>query len=225
MIKTILLVEDDLGITNLLCPLLEQHHYKVEWASTLKQAVSKSQSNPPDLVLLDLGLPDGNGRDFLGEFRKWSTAPVLVLSALGQEQNKVAMLDQGADDFLDKPFGSAELLARIRALLRRAKPENSQEIAFGNVQVNLQLGMIHKEGQAIHLTKIELKLLELLLETPGKVLGHQYLLTQIWGPTHSLDTHYLRIYIKNLRQKLEVDPINPRHLLTELGIGYRFVIE
>jgi len=174
-------------------------------------------------VVLDLGLPDRDGVEFIRDLRSWSGVPVIVLSARAEESDKIAALDAGADDYLSKPFGVGELLARVRALLRRqAAGEGSPEFVFGDVRVDLARRAVERRGQPVHLTPIEYRLFALLLANAGKVLTHRQLLRDVWGPAYVDSSHYLRIYVGHLRQKLEADPAQPRHLLTETGVGYRF---
>lgn len=224
MKRRLLLIEDDADLRAILEELIFKD-YEFYSTDTLKEALVLAQSFPPDLVLLDLALPDGNGRDFLKSFRKWSAVPILVLSAQGNEQNKVELLDLGADDFLDKPFAGAELLARIRALMRRAHIVAQKSMQWGPFSYVAGQAWVLKNGVEIHLTQIEQRILEMLIESPGKVVSHRTFMLKIWGPSHELDTHYLRIYIRNLRQKIEDDPVRPVYLRTELGLGYRFVLE
>ena len=221
----VLIVEDDPQIRRFLRLALESEGCTVQEAGRLDVGVAASRLGP-DLVLLDLGLPDGDGLDFIGPFRTRSKAPVIILSARGQEPDKVAALDAGADDYLVKPFGMAELLARVRAQLRRrAAPGESEETVFhfGDVAVDLARRSVSHAGDPVHLTPIEYKLLTCLATQPDRVLTHQQLLKAVWGPGHAQDTHYVRVHMANLRKKIEADPSMPKHLLTEAGIGYRFV--
>ena len=195
-------------------------------AENLQRGLIEAGTRKPDLVILDLGLPDGDGTDFIREVRAWSTMPIVVLSARVEEHDKVEALDAGADDYLSKPFGVAELLARVRAALRRharAGEEQGPLVRFGDVAVDLANRQVSKGGQVVHLTQIEFRLLAVLLSHPGKVLTHRQLLRDVWGPAYVEHSHYLRIYMGHLRQKLEDNPARPRHLITETGIGYRFV--
>jgi two-component system KDP operon response regulator KdpE len=181
----------------------------------------------PDLIILDLGLPDRDGIEVVRDVRAWSGVPILILSARADETDKVAALDAGADDYLSKPFGVAELLARVRALLRRrrAAPGDEPVVRFGDVAVDLSRRQVTRHGEEQHLTPIEFRLLALLIANAGRVLTHRQLLREVWGPSHAEDTHYLRVYMTNLRRKLESDPTLPRHLRTETGVGYRLVLE
>jgi two-component system KDP operon response regulator KdpE len=178
-------------------------------------------------VILDLGLPDGDGVDFIRDLRTWSAIPIIVLSARVEEPDKVRALDAGADDYLTKPFGVAELLARTRAALRRNAHLNSEGtvVRFGDVELDLSKRTVTRSGAQVHLTKIEYRLLTTLAANAGKVLTHRQLLRDVWGPSYVEHNHYLRIYMAHLRQKLEIDPTHPRHLITETGVGYRFVLE
>lgn len=189
----------------------------------MRRGLTEAGTRKPDLVILDLGLPDGDGMDFIRDVRAWST---LVLSARIEERDKVEALDRGADDYLSKPFGVGELLARVRASLRRRAMATGEEgpIAhFGDVVVDLANRRVSKGGQDVRLTQIEFRLLGVLLGHPGKVLTHRQLLREVWGPPNAEHSHYLRIYMGHLRQKLEDDPARPKFLITETGIGYRFV--
>jgi len=195
-------------------------------ADCLRRGLADAAARRPDVVILDLGLPDGDGIDLIRAIRVWSEVPVIVLSARVEEDDKVDALDAGADDYLTKPFGVPELLARVRVALRRqqrAGGEQGAELAFGEVTVDLVRRRVTRGGVEVHLTQIEYRLLLELLRYPGKVLTHRHLLREVWGPAHVDQTHYLRIYMGHLRQKLEREPARPRHLLTETGVGYRFV--
>jgi two-component system KDP operon response regulator KdpE len=206
---------------------LESQGFRVFEAENLKRGLIEAGTRKPDLVILDLGLPDGDGTDFIREVRAWSMVPIVVLSARVEEHDKVAALDAGADDYLVKPFGVAELLARVRATLRRhlrGADEQGPLVRFADVIVDLARRRISKAGTDVYLTQIEFRLLTVLLSHPGKVLTHRHLLREVWGPAHVEHSHYLRIYMGHLRQKLEADPARPRHLITETGIGYRFVV-
>ncbi|WP_312838270.1 two-component system response regulator KdpE, partial [Pantoea piersonii] len=193
-------------------------------AFTLHRGLIVAATRKPDLVILDLGLPDGDGRDFIRDLRQWSAVPIIVLSARVDEQDKIDALDVGADDYLTKPFGIGELLARVRVALRRHPGQQPEPvIRFSDVSVDLAARRVLRAGQEIHLTPIEFRLLGILLNNIGKVLTQRQLLSQVWGPNAVEHSHYLRIYMAHLRQKLEADPTQPKHLLTETGIGYRFM--
>ena len=205
---------------------LETQGLRVFEAENLKRGLIEAGTRKPDLVILDLGLPDGSGVDFIRAVRAWSSVPIVVLSARVEEHDKVEALDAGADDYLTKPFGVAELLARVRAALRRhtrAGEEQSSVVRFGDVVVDLANRRVSKSARDIRLTQIEFRLLAVLLSHPGKVLTHRHLLREVWGPPYVEHSHYLRIYMGHLRQKLEDDAARPQHLITETGVGYRFV--
>lgn len=221
-----LVVEDEPAIRRFVRDALRHAGMKVVEANGVATALEQASDHPPDLVVLDLGLADGDGMRFISEFRRWSARPILVLSARQGEQDKVAALDAGADDFLTKPFAVNELLARLRALSRRIDRSRGTESAlfrFGDVEVDLARHHVTRAGAAVHLTQREFALLAELLGHAGTVLTHRALLRVVWGAEHVEDSHYLRIYIGRLRQKLERDPALPEHLLTEIGVGYRFV--
>lgn len=224
--RNVLIVEDEKEIRRFVRHALEAEGFRVFEAESLQRGLIEAGTRKPDLVILDLGLPDGDGTDFIREVRAWSTVPIVVLSARVEEHDKVDALDAGADDYLSKPFGVAELLARARAALRRharAGEEQGPLVRFGDVAVDLANRQVAKGGQVVHLTQIEFRLLAVLLSHPGKVLTHRHLLREVWGPSYVEHGHYLRIYMGHLRQKLEDNPARPRHLITETGIGYRFV--
>lgn len=222
----VLVVEDDKEIRRFVRASLEAESYRVVEADTVRRGVIEAGTRKPDLAVLDLGLPDEDGVVFIREVRAFSTMPILVLSARTDEADKVAALDAGADDYLTKPFGVAELSARLRAMLRRsARTPESEEttVKFGDVSVDLPNRLVTRGGASVHMTPVEFRLLAHLVAHPGKVLTHRQLLREIWGPSHVEHSHYLRIYMAHLRRKLEVDPARPRHLVTETGVGYRFV--
>ncbi|HEY7761162.1 MAG TPA: two-component system response regulator KdpE [Burkholderiales bacterium] len=224
--RNILVVEDEKEIRNFVRQALEAEGHRVFEAENLKRGLIEAGTRKPDLVILDLGLPDGNGVDLIREVRAWSAMPIVVLSARVEEHDKVEALDAGADDYLTKPFGVAELLARVRAALRRhsrAGEEQGAVARFGDVVVDLANRLVSKGGRDIHLTQIEFRLLAVLLSHPGKVLTHRHLLREVWGPSYVEHSHYLRINMGHLRQKLEDDAARPKHLITETGVGYRFV--
>ncbi len=223
--KTILIVEDEPTIRRLVCGALEGEGYRALEAETYKRGLVEAASRRPDLIILDLGLPDGDGAQFIGEIRAWSNIPIVVLSARVSERDKIVALDAGADDYVSKPFSVEELLARVRASLRRSSPPAGEKsiIRFGDVVVDLSARVTTKSGKEVHITPIEYRLLVTLLSHPGKVLTHRHLLREVWGPNFVEHSHYLRIYMAHLRHKLENEPANPRFLLTESGVGYRFV--
>ncbi|WP_313072656.1 two-component system response regulator KdpE [Atlantibacter hermannii] len=222
----VLIIEDEKEIRRFLRTALEADGLRVYDAETLQRGLIDAATRKPDLVILDLGLPDGDGISFIHEFRQWSQAPIIVLSARSEEIVKITALDAGADDYLSKPFGIGELQARLRVALRRqlTRPEGDAVYTFSGIQVDIPARRITRDGEEIHLTPIEFRLLAFLLNHQGKVLTQRQLLNQVWGPNAVEHSHYLRIYMGHLRQKLETDPARPRHLLTETGIGYRFMI-
>lgn len=220
----VLVVEDEPEIRRLVRAALEEDECRTVEATTASQGLALAASMKPALILLDLGLPDRDGVDFIGDLRSWSAIPVVVLSARSAEAQKIAALDAGADDYVTKPFGVGELLARVRAALRR-HPANDNERAvfeFGDVLVDHVRRRVERNCQIVHLTPIEYQLLCYMLMNAGRVMTHRQLLKEIWGPSHVESNHYLRIYVGNLRQKLEADPAQPKHILTETGVGYRF---
>ena len=220
----IVLVEDEAGIRQFVRTALESAGYSLFEAGTLARGRIAVSIRRPDVVVLDLGLPDGDGMSLLAELRQWSTVPVLVLSARSDEADKVRALDAGADDYLSKPFGVAELLARVRALLRRSQcVAEGAKVQFGDVEVDFDLRSVRRAGVEIHLTPTEFKLLGLLVQAGGKVLTQRQLLAGVWGPNHVEHVHYLRVYMAGLRRKLEADPARPCHILTESGVGYRLL--
>ena len=220
----ILVVDDEIQLRRLLRFTLENAGYAVREAPTGHAGLVAAAHRQPDGVVLDLGLPDMRGEDVLRRLREWSDLPVLVLSVLGEETNKVAALDAGADDYLTKPFGGAELLARLRALLRRVKPaEASGRVNFGTIEVDLVRRTVRKAGRAIKFTAKEYALFHLLVAHRDRVLTHRQILREVWGPELEGQTHYLRVFMMRLRRKLEDDVDAPRHLQTESGIGYRLV--
>ena len=221
----ILIVEDDSQIRRFVRAALERDGLRVAEAQSRREGLIEAGRCRPDLVILDLGLPDGDGTDFVADFRAWSSAPVLVLSARSTEHDKIGVLDAGADDYLTKPFSVGELLARVRALLRRGRSHPEAEAAvvcFGDVEVDFSRRQVTRSGVRIKLTPIEYRLLATLITHAGKVMTHRHLLREVWGPAYSESSHYLRIYVGHLRHKLEADPAQPQHFLTETGVGYRF---
>jgi len=223
-----LVLEDEREILQFVRSALEAEGWQVFEAGTVKQGQVEAGTRRPDLVIADLGLPDGDGVDFIRQVRSWSGVPIIVLSARTQEAEKVAALDAGADDYITKPFGVAELLARTRANLRRVRAGRATPDAvfrFGDVEVDLAARIVRKAGTEVHLTPIEYRLLGVLIENAGRVMTHPHLLRAVWGPSHSQSTHYLRVYMGNLRQKLEDDSAQPKHILTETGVGYRLLPE
>jgi two-component system KDP operon response regulator KdpE len=225
--RNILIIEDEKEIRRFVRLALEAEGFRVFDAENLQRGLIDAGTRKPDLAILDLGLPDGNGIDFIHEVRAWSAMPIIVLSARIEEHDKIDALDAGADDYLTKPFGVGELLARVRVALRRhTLVGNAQDsvVGFGGVAVDLANRQVSKDGQKVHLTQIEFRLLAVLLRHPGKVLTHRHLLQEVWGPSYVGRSHYLRIYMGHLRRKLEEDPARPKHVLTEIGVGYRLVL-
>ena len=218
----VLLVEDELHIRRFLRSALEGEGCRVWEAATLQRGLLEAASRQPDLVILDLGLPDGDGVQLVQELRSWSQLPVLILSARSDEINKVRALDAGADDYLTKPFGIPELLARVRALLRRSQrmPESTPLLCFGEIELDLARRQVLRAGEEVHLTPIEYRLLTYLAGNAGRVLTQRQLLQEVWGPNHTGQAHYLRVYMANLRRKLEADPAHPEWIITVHGEGY-----
>ena len=221
----ILVIEDENPIRKFLRVSLTSEEYRVEEATTGKQGMTMAASQPPDLVILDLGLPDLDGLEVLRNLREWLSAPVIVLSARGQERDKVAALDAGADDYLTKPFGVGELLARVRVAFRhrahRGGEKAEPKFSVGELTVDLAARRVFVGQREVHLTPLEYKLLTVMVQHVGKVLTHRFLLKEVWGPDQVGEVHYLRVFMAGLRRKLEVDPAQPRYLLTEQGVGYR----
>ncbi len=222
----ILLIEDEPQMRRFLRAALDGHDYRLVEAATAKEGLAHAAGRNPDVILLDLGLPDTDGLEVTRQLREWTRTPIIVLSARGKEQDKVAALDLGADDYLTKPFGVEELLARIRVALRHASlaPGEATEsvFQFGELRVDLAERRVSRAGQEIHLTPTEYKLLAALVRHAGKLLTQRQLLQEVWGSNFITQSHYLRIYVMQLRQKIEPDPARPRLLLTEPGVGYRF---
>ena len=224
----ILIVEDEAEIRRFVRLTLVAEGHEVFEADTLQRGLIEAGTRRPDLLVLDLGLPDGDGVDLIRDLRTWSAMPVIVLSARSTEADKIAALDAGADDYLVKPFGAGEQMARVRAQLRRhlqQTPAGQSTLRFGGVCIDLARRTVERDGQPLHLTPIEYKLLTILAGQPDRVVTHQHLLKAVWGPGHAEDTHYVRVHMANLRKKIERDASQPAHLLTEAGIGYRFVME
>jgi two-component system KDP operon response regulator KdpE len=222
----ILVIEDDPTIRHFVRLTLQTEGHEVHEADTLRRGLIEAGTRRPDLVVLDLGLPDGDGVTFIREFRNWSNTPVIVLSARSAETDKIEALDAGADDYLVKPFGAGELMARVRAQLRRhlhQAPNGDSLIAFGDLELDLVKRQLTRHGEVVHLTPIEYKLLTCLAGQPDRVITHSQLLKAVWGPGHAEDSHYVRVHMANLRKKVEANPSMPKHLLTEVGVGYRFL--
>lgn len=221
----VLVVEDEPQMRKFIRASLASHGYRVLEAERAAEAVMMLTSHNPELVLLDLGLPDGDGIDLAKQIREWSRVPIIVLSARGREDDKVAALDAGADDYLTKPFGVNELLARMRVALRHAQTRGDdpavQTLEFGEVKIDLVRREVFRGTEELHLTPIEYKLLILFAQNAGKVLTHRHILNEVWGPAYASQTHYVRVHMAELRKKVEADPSRPKLLVTEPGIGYR----
>jgi two-component system, OmpR family, KDP operon response regulator KdpE len=223
---TILVVEDEPDIRRFLRSSLGAEGYRVVESPNGRRGTLDAGMHKPDLAIVDLGLPDFDGVEVIRRIREWSPMPIVVLSARIQERSKIEALDAGADDYVTKPFGVGELLARVRVALRHAtRPPSGNEMVFSDVRINFEKRQASKNGAEVHLTPIEFRLLGCLAKHLGMVVTHRQLLTEVWGPTHAADTHYLRVYMKQLREKLETDPVQPKHLLTETGVGYRLVAD
>jgi two-component system, OmpR family, KDP operon response regulator KdpE len=225
-VTTILLVEDEPDIRRFLRSTLAAEGYRVVESPTAERGAIDAGTQKPDLAIVDLALPDYDGAELIREIRRWSTMPIVVLSARHQERSKIDALDAGADDYVTKPFGVGELLARVRAALRHAaRTPGGEALALGAVRVDLQKRRIFRDDAEVHLTPIEFRLLACLAKHLGMVVTHRQLLAEVWGPSHVEQTHYLRIYMKQLRDKLETDAVQPRYLLTEPGVGYRLLAD
>jgi two-component system KDP operon response regulator KdpE len=224
--STILLVEDEPDIRRFLRSTLAAEGYRVIESPTASRGAIDAGTHKPDLAIVDLALPDYDGRELIRDIRKWSSMPIVVLSARHQERTKIEALDAGADDYITKPFGVGELLARVRAALRHATRSPAGEmLVLGSAEVDLQKRRAWRDGVEVHLTPIEFRLLAHLAKHLGMVVTHRQMLAEVWGPSYVEQTHYLRIYMKQLRDKLEADPLRPRHFLTETGVGYRLVAD
>jgi two-component system KDP operon response regulator KdpE len=224
--QTILVVEDEPEIRKFLRSSLGAEGYRVVESPNGRRGATDAGMHKPDLAIVDLGLPDFDGIEVIRRIREWSPMPIIVLSARIQERSKIDALDTGADDYITKPFGVGELLARVRAALRHAaQPPSGKPLVFGDVKVDFEKRQADRKSTPVHLTAIEFKLLACLAKHLGMVVTHRQLLQEVWGPSHVEHTHYLRIYMKQLRDKLEPDPVRPRHLLTETGVGYRLVAD
>jgi two-component system KDP operon response regulator KdpE len=224
IVPTALLVEDEPQIRRFVRAALEEEGWHVHESASMQRGLIDAGTRKPDLVILDLGLPDGDGIDFITDLREWSNVPVIVLSARVNEADKIKALDAGADDYLSKPFGTGELLARVRATLRRQRQpqaDKTGQVQFGEVVVDLPNRRVTKRGEQVHLTPTEYRLLSVLVANVGRVMTAPQLLRAVWGPAQSDNSHYLRIYMGHLRHKLEDDPAQPQYLLTETAVGYR----
>ena len=226
---TVLLIEDEPEIRRFLRATLLSHGYRLFEAGTGGEGLREAAVRQPDIIVLDLGLPDMEGLEVIRRLREWTAVPIIVLSARGQEQDKIAALDRGADDYVSKPFGVGELLARLRVSLRHAertvREVGEASFAVGDVEVNLAQRRVLVAGKEIHVTPLEYRLLATLVKHAGKVLTHRQLLREVWGPPYADQAHYLHVYMAQLRRKLEADPARPRYLLTEPGVGYRLAAE
>ncbi|MEJ8846909.1 two-component system response regulator KdpE [Variovorax rhizosphaerae] len=227
---TAIVIEDEPQIRRFVRGALEAEGWQVHEAANLRDGLAAAGTRQPDLLVLDLGLPDGDGVTLIRDVRGWSAVPIIVLSARTDEADKIEALDAGADDYLTKPFGTGELLARVRANLRRPRTascgtdEAEAIFRFGEIELDRAARIVRRAGQEVHLTPTEYRLLTTLAANPGRVLTQRQLLREVWGPSHAEQSHYLRIYMGHLRQKLERDPAQPKHLLTETAVGYRLLI-
>lgn len=220
---TILIIEDEPDIRRFLRSALAAEGHKVVESATARRGTIDAATHKPDLAIVDLGLPDYDGIDVIRQIRAWSPMPIIVLSARVQEAAKISAFEAGADDYVTKPFGVGELIARVRVALRRVlrTASGDQVLLLGNTTIDTEARTAMHQGKPVHLTPIEFRIIACLAKNPGMVVTHRQLLTEVWGPTHAADTHYLRIYFKQLRDKLESDPVQPRYFVTETGIGYR----
>ncbi|MGE6360783.1 response regulator [Psychrobacter sp. UBA3480] len=224
--KTILIIEDEAHIARFIKTAMEQEGYQIFTADSSHRGLIEAATRRPDLLILDLGLPDGDGCDVIADIRTWSSLPILVLSARSDEQDKIKALNLGADDYLVKPFSMGELVARVNAHMRRWQVgyEAPSQIELGNVSIDLTQRQVKKNGKDVHLTPIEYRLLTVLIRYAEKVLTHKQLLNEVWGKGHNHQEHYVRIFMSNLRQKLEDNPSRPNFFLTEIGVGYKLHI-
>jgi two-component system KDP operon response regulator KdpE len=222
----VVVIEDEPQIRRFVCAALEDEGCVVFEASSAKQGLLEAANRKPDLIVLDLGLPDLDGLQVVIQLRTWSSLPILILSARASEQDKIAALDAGADDYLTKPFGVGELQARVRALLRRRVQMSDLPtlVTIGELQVDFINRTVTKAGEPLHLTPIEFRLLCILYASAGRVITQRQLLKEVWGPGHAESNHYLRIFVGHLRRKIEIDSAQPKHILTETGVGYRFQV-
>jgi two-component system KDP operon response regulator KdpE len=222
----VVVIEDEPQIRRFVCTALEDEGCQIFEASSAKQGLLEATNRKPDLIVLDLGLPDLDGLEVVVQLRTWSSLPILILSARASEQDKISALDAGADDYLTKPFGVGELLARVRALLRRRVQMSDLPtvVTIGELQVDFINRTVTKSGEPLHLTPIEFRLLCVLYASAGRVITQRQLLKEVWGPGHAESNHYLRIFVGHLRRKIEIDSAQPKHILTETGVGYRFQV-
>jgi two-component system KDP operon response regulator KdpE len=225
----VLVIEDEPQIRRFLRAALTSHGFRVVEAATGEEGILQAATRSPDVVVLDLGLPDVDGLDITRRIRAWSAIPIVVLSARGQERDKIDALDAGADDYVTKPFAVGELMARLRVALRHAARSGQESVEavleLGNLRIDRERRLVLRDGGEVRLTPIEYKLLAAFAENPGRVLTHEYLLRRVWGPGYARQTHYIRVYMAQLRHKLERDPARPRFLVTEPGVGYRLRAE
>ena len=223
----VLVIEDEKPIRRFLRASLTEAGYRVEEAPSGEEGIKRASTHPPDFVILDLGLPGLDGQDVLRRLREWLAVPIIVLSARDQEAQKVEALDAGADDYLTKPFGMGELLARMRTALRHAQPPATEGgvLQVGDLRIDLAARTVTLKGERVQPTPLEYKLLVLLMRNAGKVLTHRQLLRDVWGPHDVQENHYLRVFVATLRRKVEPDPTQPRYILTEQGVGYRFAAD
>jgi two-component system, OmpR family, KDP operon response regulator KdpE len=221
---SILVIDDEAQIRKLLAITLQSNDYKVSEAATGKEGLKMVANHPPDLILLDLGLPDENGHEVLKHLREWFSNPIIIVSVQSGEEDIVRALDNGANDYLIKPFRTGELLARVRSALRKVSNESNAPVGnFHDLSIDFANRLVKKNNTIVKLTATEYSLLSLLARNEGRVLTHQYLLNKIWGPTHQNESQYLRVFIAQLRKKIETDPNRPSYIITESGVGYRFI--
>ena len=223
MSQRVLVVDDEPQFLRALATNLRGAGYEVDTAETAADALAAAPLRPPDAVILDLLLPDASGREVCRQLREWSEAPIILVSAVGDDDEKIAALDAGADDYVTKPFGMGELLARLRAVLRRATPGAAPVVEVGPIRVDLEKTVVTMDGRPVHLTPHEFRILRLLALNEGKLLTHRAILREVWGPAYGDESNYLHVYVSQLRRKLEPDPAKPQYLLTEPGAGYRLV--
>ena len=220
--QRVLVVDDEPQIVRALKVILRSAGYATEAAESKEEALNAVSVRPPDAMVLDLVLPDGSGVEVCADVRRWSALPIIVLSAVGDEREKVRALDAGADDYITKPFGTDELLARLRAVLRRAAEDDGEpSITVGDLTVDLAARTVTRGEAEVHLTPIEFDLLKVLAQNRGRLVTHRQLLHEVWGPSYETETHYLRVHVAHIRSKLEPDPSRPRYVITEPGVGYR----
>jgi two-component system KDP operon response regulator KdpE len=222
-VTRVLVVDDEPQFLRALETNLRGAGYEVETATTAKEALAAAGLRPPDAIILDLLLPDGTGTEVSRELRAWSEAPIVLVSAVGDEAEKIAALDAGADDYVTKPFAMGELLARLRAALRRAGPPGDPVLDVGPIRIDLDKQSVTADGRPVHLTPHEYRILKLLALNPGKLLTHRTILQEVWGPAYGAESNYLHVYVSQLRRKLEPDPARPQYLVTEPGAGYRLL--